>query len=60
MGKGIDMQVKEMAAKMMKNGQERKEAEKMMGKSFADMSKEQRVLAATVLAAFADVVFKDV
>lgn len=53
------MTVKEMAAKMMKNGQERNEAEKMMGKSFADMSKEQRVLAAIVLAAFADVVFKE-
>lgn len=53
------MKAKEMAMKMMKNGQERKEAEKMMGKSFADMSKEQRVLAATVLAAFADVVFKE-
>ena len=37
---------------MMKNSPERKEAEKMMGKSFEDMTPEQRVLAAEVLAAF--------
>ena len=37
---------------MMKNSPERKEAEKMMGKSFEDMAPEQRVLAAEVLAAF--------
>lgn len=46
------MTSKEMAMKMMKNGNERKEAEKMFGKKFEDMSQEQRRLAAAMLAAF--------
>ena len=37
---------------MNNNSPERKEAEKMMGKNFEDMTPEQRVLAAEVLAAF--------
>ena len=44
---------REIAKAMMKNSPERKEAEKMMGKSFEDMTPEQRVLAAQMLAAFA-------
>lgn len=43
---------REIAEAMMNNSPERKEAEKMMGKSFEDMAPEQRVLAAEVLAAF--------
>ena len=43
---------REIAEAMMKNSPERKEAEKMMGKSLEDMTPEQRVLAAEVLAAF--------
>jgi uncharacterized protein YbjQ (UPF0145 family) len=43
---------KMIAIEMMKDGPERKEAEKMMGVSFDDMTPEQRVLAAEVLAAF--------
>lgn len=43
---------REIAEAMMKNSPERKEAEKMMGKSFEDLAPEQRVLAAEVLAAF--------
>lgn len=39
-------------AMMNPNSAERKEAEKMMGVKFEDMTKEQRVLAAQVLAAF--------
>ena len=46
------MTSKEMAIRMMKNGSERKEAEKMLGKKFEDMTREERVLAATMLAAF--------
>lgn len=46
------MSAKEMAMKMMVNGKERKEAEKMIGKNFNDMSKEERRIAASVLAAF--------
>lgn len=43
----------EAAVKMMdKKSAERKESEKMMGCKFEDMTKEQRVLAATMLAAF--------
>lgn len=46
-------ETKATALKMMKrNSPERKEAEKMMGCKFEDMSKEQRVLAAICLAAF--------
>ena len=46
-------ETKATALKMMKeNSPERKEAEKMMGCKFEDMSKEQRVLAAIFLAAF--------
>lgn len=41
-----------MAMKMMKDGAERKESEKMMGKKFEDMSVEERRLSAAVLAAF--------
>lgn len=45
--------VKEVAEKMLDgNSEERHEAEKMMGKSFEEMSKEERVIAATILAAF--------
>ena len=43
---------REIAKAMMKNSPERKESEKMMGKNFKDMTPEQRVLAAEVLAAF--------
>lgn len=46
------MSTKEMALKMMRDGAERKEAEKLMGKKFGDMRPEERVLAAAVLAAF--------
>jgi len=46
-------ETKATAIKMMKeNSAERKEAEKMMGCKFEDMSKEQRALAAILLAAF--------
>ena len=46
-------ETKATAMKMMNaNSAERKEAEKMMGCKFEDMSKEQRVLAAICLAAF--------
>lgn len=42
-----------MAMKIMdKNSEERKEAEKMMGRKLEDMTIEQRVLAAEVLSAF--------
>lgn len=43
---------KEIAWAMMKDTPERKEAEKMMGRKFEDMSPEQRVLAAEILSAF--------
>lgn len=43
---------KEMAFRMMKDGKERKEAEKMFGKKFEDMTQEERRLAAIMLAAF--------
>ena len=46
-------ETKATAVKMMNDrSAERKEAEKMMGCKFDDMSKEQRTLAAICLAAF--------
>ena len=46
-------ETKVTAVKMMNaNSAERKEAEKMMGCKFEDMSKEQKVLATICLAAF--------
>lgn len=43
-----------MALKIMQDSPERKEAEKMMGIAFEEMTMEQRILAAEVLAAFED------
>lgn len=44
---------KEVATRMMsKNSPERKEAEKIMGCKFEEMSQEQRLLAAQVISAF--------
>lgn len=46
-------ETKTAAVKIMNaNSAERKEAEKMMGCKFEDMSKKQRVLAAICIAAF--------
>lgn len=46
------MTTKEMAARLLdQNSAERNEAETMMGVKFEDMTKEQRLLAAMVLAA---------
>ena len=45
--------VKEVAEKMLDgNSNERQEAEKMIGKAFDEMTREERVIAATILAAF--------
>lgn len=44
----------EMALKLMEDGAERKEAEKMMGKKLEDMTKAERLLACQCLAAFED------
>lgn len=47
------MEVKEVAQNMMKsNSRERREAEKIMGRKFEDMTPEQRTLAAECIAAF--------
>lgn len=47
------MEVKQVALKMLdKNSKERKIAEKLFGMKFQDMTPEQRVLAATIIAAF--------
>lgn len=46
------MTPKEMAMRMMENGTDRKEAEKMMGKKFENMTQPERRMAATVFAAF--------
>lgn len=43
---------KEIALAMMKDGPERKEAEKMLGAAFDEMTPGQRALAAAVLSAF--------
>lgn len=46
------MTPKEMAMRMLENCTDRKEAEKMMGKKFENMTQSERRMAATVLAAF--------
>lgn len=47
-----NMKVKEFAIRMMNEKPLRDEAEKMLGKKWDDMKKDERVLCATVLSAF--------
>lgn len=48
------MEVKDFAMRMMNEKHLRDEAEKMLGKKWEDMTKEERRFAATVLCAFSD------